>query len=131
MRIADLIDFIMGKRPGFGSAASPVRRGDKFGRYEQAAGWTYVEVAALNDGRLRPGCVYAKAYSSRHPTGRDGYCHLSQLGLRIDAATWAALGARGWPAVGVALGIGADGAPPPCAPSAADLAPDPTANSSG
>ena len=110
MRITDLIDFIAGERPDFRSATAAVRPGDKFGRYEQAAGWTYVEVAALNDNQLRPGCVYAKAFSRRYPAGRDGYCHLSQLGLRIDDATWAALRAGGWPALGTALRIGADDA---------------------
>jgi hypothetical protein len=113
MRIADLIDFIAGERPDFRTATAAVRPGDKFGRYEQAAGWTYVEVAALNDGQLRPGCIYARAFSRRYPAGRDGYCHLSQLGLRIDDATWAALRASGWPAVGAALGIGGDDATAP------------------
>lgn len=110
MRIADLIDFIAGERPDFRSAEAAVRPGDKFGRYEQDAGWTYVEVAALNDGQLRPGCVYARAFSHGCPAGRDGYCHLSQLGLRIDDATWATLRSAGWPAVGAALGIGTDDA---------------------
>jgi hypothetical protein len=113
MRIADLIDFIAGERRDFRTAAAAVRPGDRFGRYEQAAGWTYVEVSALNDGQLRPGCVYARAFSPGSPAGRDGYCYLSQLGLRIDDATWAVLRAGGWPAVGAALGIGTDDAPPP------------------
>lgn len=111
MRIADLIDFIAGERPGVPDAA--VQPGDKFGRYEEPDGWTYVEVAALNDGRLRAGCVYAKAFSRRYPAGREGYCYLSQLGLRIDDATWIALRAGGWPAPGVALGIGTEDAPAP------------------
>jgi len=110
MRIADLIDFIAGERPDFRTAATAVRPGDKFGRYEPTGGWTYVEIAALNDGQLRPGCVYARAFSRRNPAGRDGYCYLSQLGLRIDGATWAVLRAGGWPAVGAALGIGTDDA---------------------
>ena len=110
MRIADLIDFIAGERPEFRTAQAAVRPGDKFGRYEPAAGWTYVEVAALNDGQLRPGCVYARAFSRRYPAGRDGYCHLSQLGLRIDDATWATLRSTGWPALGAALRINTDDA---------------------
>ena len=113
MRIADLIDFIAGERSASGGADAAVRPGDRFGRYEQATGWTYVEVSALDDGQLRPGCVYARAFSRRYPAGRDGYCYLSQLGPRIDGATWAALRARGWPALGVALGFGADSAPAP------------------
>lgn len=130
MRIADLIDFIAGERPDFRTAAAAVRPGDKFGRYEQDAGWTYVEVWALDDGQLRPGCVYARAFSRRDPAGRDGYCYLSQLGLRIDDATWAALRAGGWPAIGAVLCIGTDSAP---ASRSLDgyLEPRPTAARSG
>ena len=113
MRIADLIDFISGKRPDFGTPGAAVRTGDKFGRYEDAAGWTYVEVSALNDGRLREGCVYARAFSRRYPAGREGYCYLSQLGLRIDDATWSALRAAQWPAPGVPLGFGTEDDPAP------------------
>jgi hypothetical protein len=111
MRFAEVIGFIMGEPADFRAADARVRPGDRFGRYEQSAGWTYVEVSALNDGHLRPGCVYARAFSRRHPAGRDGYCYMSQLGLRIDDASWAMLRAGGWPAVGVALGIGADDTP--------------------
>jgi hypothetical protein len=113
MRIGELVDFIMGTQPDFHAPDAAVAPGDKFGRYEERAGWTYVEVSAFNDGQLRPGCVYAKAFSRRYPAGRDGYCHLSQLGLRIDEEAWAALRAEGWPALGVALGIGTEQTPAP------------------
>lgn len=111
MRIGERVDFIIGARPDFHGPDAAVRPGDKFGRHEEGAGWTYVEVAAPNDGQLRPGCVYAKAFSRRHPAGREGYCYLSQLGLRIDERTWATLRADDWPALGVALGIGSDQPP--------------------
>ena len=113
MRIADLIDFISGERPDFRSQDAAVQPGDKFGRYEPPTGWTYVEVSGLNDGHLHEGCVYAKAFSRRYPAGRAGYCYLSQLGLRIDEDSWISLRAGGWPALGVALGIGADDDPVP------------------
>ena len=90
-----------------------VQPGDKFGRYERRIGWTYVEATAPNDGALRDGHIYAKAFSRHFPHGREGYCHLSQLGLRIDESTWGALRAAGWPALGVVLGIGDDPAPAP------------------
>jgi hypothetical protein len=130
MRIADLIDFIVGKRPILRPADAALRPGDKFGRYEEAAGWTYVEVSALNDGQVPVGCVYARAFSQRDPHGREGYCHLSQLGLRIDDPAWAALRADGWPAPGVVLGFGT-GDPPRSALSTPDLEPPPPAASTG
>ena len=128
MRIADLIDFIVGERPNLRPADAAVRPGDRFGRYEEDAGWTYVEVSALADGRVPAGCVYARAFSHRDPAGREGYCYLSQLELRIDGPAWAALRADGWPAPGVVLGFGT-GEPPRPTPSAAELELSPPAAS--
>jgi hypothetical protein len=105
MRIAELVDFITGVRPDFHSPDAALQPGDRFGRYDTRGGWTYVEVSELNDGHLHAGCVYAKAFSRRHPTGREGSCHPSQLGLRIDDDTWLALRAAGWPPLGAVLGI--------------------------
>lgn len=111
MRIAHLVDYIAGERPDFEAPGGALRPGDKFGRYEQSVGWVYVEVTALNDGQLREGCVYASAFARSCPGGREGYCYLSQLDLRLDDLTWAALRAAGWPAPGALLGLGADEAP--------------------
>jgi hypothetical protein len=111
MRIANLIDYIAGERPDFRAPGAALRPGDRFGRHEQSVGWVYVEVTALNDGRLREGCVYARAFARSFPAGREGYCYLSQLDLRIDDLMWTALRASGWPAPGVALGLGVDEAP--------------------
>jgi hypothetical protein len=108
MRIADLVDFISGTPPDFHRPDAQIRPGDKFGRYQRQSGWTYVEVIALNDGHLPDGCVYARAFSGHHRAGREGYCRLSQLGLRIDHEAWSALRASGWPPLGAVLGFGAD-----------------------
>ena len=117
MRIADLIAFITGAPPDFHGPDAAVEPGDRFGRFEEPAGWTYVEVSALDDRHLREGCVYARAFSHEQPAGREGYCHLSQLALRIDDDTWDALRASGWPTLGVVLGLGADD---PSAPGSFD-----------
>jgi len=131
MRIADLIDFIVGERPNLWPADAAVRPGDRFGRYEEGAGWTYVEVSALTDGRVPAGCVYARAFSQRDPAGREGYCYLSQLELRIDDPAWAALRAEGWPAPGVLLGFGTGDAPPRPAVATAEREPPPPAARAG
>lgn len=107
MQIADLVDFIAGEEPDFQRPNAEIRPGDKFGRYEPRSGWTYVEVKGLNDGQLREGCVYARAFSRHYPTGREGYCYLSQLGLRIDEDTWTTLRENGWPGLGAALELAA------------------------
>jgi hypothetical protein len=103
MTLSDVLAFIVGDEPEFRRPDAHIRPGDKFGRYEGRDGWIYVEVLELNDGRIPDGCVYARAYSPRVAAGREGYCRLSELDLRLDDAAWAVIRANRWRAPGCAL----------------------------
>lgn len=127
MQMAGVLDFITGAEPTFRRPDVQIRPGDKFGCYDQATDWLYLDVLTPT-GPVPASCVYGRTFSAGAPEGCDGFCRRSQLDLRIDNRAWGMIREHGWREPGCALRLQAlPPRPMPAAAAAPSRAPGATA----